>query len=138
MTGAVPIENVKAGDGVLSQSTSTGELAYKTVLATTTRPSSPVREIKTKDDAIRATRGHPFWVSGVGWRMVKELKAGDQLHRIDGPAEIVSAEDAGEAVCYNLVVDDFGTYFVGPHKTLVHDNTIRDVTPATVPGLLTR
>ena len=51
---------------------------------------------------------------------------------------LIAANDAGEAVCYNLVVADFGNYFVGEEKALVHDNTIRDVTPAIVPGLVTR
>jgi hypothetical protein len=34
-----------------------------------------------------------------------------------------------------LVVSDFSTYFVGKHGVLVHDNTPRQATSATVPGL---
>jgi hypothetical protein len=138
MTGPVPIERMQAGDCVLSQHPATGELAFKPVLATTVRPTSPVRKIKTDGDSIRATLGHPFWVSGLGWRMTKELKAGEKLHTVKGPVEIMSAESDGEAVCYNLVVADFGNYFVGENKVLVHDNTIRDVTPALVPGLVVK
>ena len=40
-----------------------------------------------------------------------------------------------EAEAYNLVVADFNTYFVGETGILVHDNTPRLPTRATVPGL---
>jgi hypothetical protein len=138
MTGPLSIERVQVGDCVLSQDPTSGELAYKPVLATTLRPASPVREIKIGDDSISATRGHPFWVSGVGWRMAKELKAGDPLHTAAGPVEITSIDEGRDAICFNLVVADFGTYFVGEQKLLVHDNTLRDVTPAVVPGLIVK
>ena len=36
---------------------------------------------------------------------------------------------------YNLVVHEFATYFVGGPRLLVHDNTARQVTGASVPGL---
>lgn len=138
MDGPMPIEQVKPGECVLAQLPATGELAYRPVVTTTVRPESPVRAIKTSRDTILATRGHPFWVSGAGWRMVKELKVGDRLHSMAGPVEIIAAEDAAPAVCYNLVVAEFGNYFVGEEKILVHDNTIRDVTPVLVPGLVAR
>lgn len=136
MDGPVAIETVKQGEWVLAQNPATGEVAYKPVLATTIRPPSAVRAIKIKDDTIVATKGHPFWVCGKGWKMVKELEVGQSLHTLTGPTLILDAEYVGEAVCYNLVVADFGNYFVGEKKVLVHDNTIRDVTPAVVPGLM--
>jgi len=135
MTGPMAIESVKAGECVLSQDPATGELAYKPVLGTTVRPASPVRAIHAGAKPILATLGHPFWVSGHGWRMTKELNPGDHLHTADGSVQITSAQAAGAAQCFNLVVAEFGTYFVGDQKILVHDNNIRDVTPATVPGL---
>lgn len=138
MDGPQPIERIKPGEFVLSQSPASGEVTYKPVVATTVRPKSPVIEIQTDQETIRATRGHPFWVSGVGWRMTKELKPGDRLHTVTGPVEIIGAEIGREAVCYNLVVDDFSTYFVGSQKILVHDNTVRDVTPVLVPGLVAK
>ncbi|MBI2824731.1 MAG: hypothetical protein HYX69_08600 [Planctomycetia bacterium] len=136
MTGPMPVEQVKVGECVLAQDPATGELAYKPVMATTVRPASPVIAVRAGGDTIRATRGHPFWVSGRGWQMTKELKAGDSLHTPDGAVAIESAEPDGQAECYNMVVADFGTYFVGQKQVLVHDNNIRDVTPAIVPGLV--
>ena len=42
----------------------------------------------------------------------------------------------GEAECHNLVVADFNSYFVGRDRILVHDNNLRQVTTATVPGFV--
>ena len=81
----MPIEQVQVGDCVLAQNPDTGELDYKAVLATTTRTTSRVIAVRTAKETIRATRGHPFWVSGIGWQMAKELKAGQLLHTPDGP-----------------------------------------------------
>ncbi len=136
--GPQAIETVKAGECVLAQHPETGELAYKPVLGTTVRPPSPVLAVKIDGDKIFATLGHPFWVSGKGWRMTKELTVGDWLHAPNGPLEITDIAESARDVCYNLVVADFGTYFVGERKVLVHDNNIREVTTATVPGLVTQ
>ncbi|HEY4308152.1 MAG TPA: polymorphic toxin-type HINT domain-containing protein [Pirellulales bacterium] len=135
-TGSLPIEQIKPGDCVLTQEPDTGELAYKPVMAVTLRPASPLIEVRTAKETIRATRGHPFWVSGIGWQMAKELKAGQWLHTTAGPVQIESAEQQGEAECHNLVVADFNSYFVGQQRILVHDNNLRQVTTASVPGLV--
>ncbi len=135
-TGSMPIEKVRPGDCVLAQHPDTGELAYKAVIATTTRPASPLVEIHVGSDVIRATRGHPFWICGVGWQMAKQLKAGQLLHTTHGGEPIERVENEGTAPCYNLVVADDHSYFVGNEQILVHDNLLRDVTTATVPGLL--
>ena len=130
------IEAVKTGELVLSQNPETGELAYRPVFYTTVRPPSRLIEIHLGSTVIRVSRGHPLWVDGIGWQMAKELKAGQRLHTPAGSVEIESAQQNGEAECYNLVVADFNSYFVGEHRFLVHDNLLRQVTTATVPGLI--
>ena len=127
---------MRVGDSVLAQDPDSGELTYKPVLATTVRPPSTTIEIKTDEATIRATRGHPFWVDGIGWQMAKELKAGQNLHSPRGPVQIQTARQHSEAVCYNLVVADFNSYFVSNAQVLVHDNNLREVTTAIVPGLV--
>jgi hypothetical protein len=135
-TGPMPIEQVKPGECVLAQDPDSGELTYKPVIVTTVRPPSPLVEIQLERETIRATRGHPFWVSGIGWQMAKELQAGQWLHTTSGPAQIESVEQTGEAECFNMIVADFNTYFVGDAQVLVHDNNLRQVTTATVPGMV--
>jgi hypothetical protein len=137
-TGPRPIETLEMGDQVLSQNVETGELMYKPVIGRTVRPPSQILELKSGDERVRTTRGHPFWVSGVGWRMAKELGDGAVLHGVTGLARVESIEPSGEEEAYNLVVADFNTYFVGEMGLLVHDNTPRRPTQAIVPGYVAK
>ena len=50
--------------------------------------------------------------------------------------ESQEVEPEGEDKAYDLVVDDFNTYFVGQQGLLVHDNAFRRPTRAIVPGLV--
>jgi Pretoxin HINT domain/HEAT repeats len=134
--GREPIESIRPGDRVLAQDQNTGELIYKLVLRTTLRPPAKMVRIHAGGDEIITTLGHPFWVDGHGWKMAKELKEGDLLHSLGGAVRIDKVEDAGEEKAYNLVVDDFNTYFVGQQGLLVHDNEFRKPTRAIVPGLV--
>ncbi len=133
--GLAPVESICPGDRVLAQDQNTGELNYKLVLRTTLRPPSKMVRIQAGGDEITTTLGHPFWVDGHGWKMAKELKEGDLLHGLAGAVRVDKIEQAGEEKAYNLVVDDFNTYFVGQQGLLVHDNEFRTPTRAIVPGL---
>ena len=136
-TGSVPIETVRPGDRVLSQHVDTGELSYKLVLSRTVRPASDLLEISFGEGTITTTLGHPFWVNDVGWRMAKRLKVGYQLQSIDGGQTVSRIQPKPAEKAFNLVVADFGTYFVGHSPSiLVHDNTYRKPTTAIAPGLL--
>jgi hypothetical protein len=134
-TGLRPIEEIKPGDAVLAQDPQTGELAYQCVLATTIRPPSPLRKLTVDGEEISATRGHRFWRDGRGWQMAKFLTAGGLLHTVSGALPITAVEDAGEDQAYNLVVENFHTYFVGEHRILVHDNSAPKPVLGPVPGL---
>ncbi len=133
--GREPIESIRPGDRVLAQDQNSGELTYKLVLRTTLRPPAKMVCIRAGGDEITTTLGHPFWVDGRGWKMAKELKDGDLLHSLNGAVRIDKVENAGEEKAYNLVVDEFNTYFVGQQGLLVHDNEFRRPTRAIVPGL---
>ena len=135
-TGPLSIEKVRRGDLVLSQDPDTGELAYRPVLATTVRPPSPTLRIGVGKEEIAATRGHPLWVVGEGWVMVKELKVGDRLHGVHGGVTIDYIEPGAKSEAFNLVVADFHTFCVGGHRVLAHDNLARQPTRAIVPGLI--
>jgi hypothetical protein len=87
---------------------------------------------------LLTTRGHPFWVAGVGWRMAKELGDAAVLHAVTGSMPIEAVEPAGELEAFNLVVADFNTYFVGESGVLVHDNTPRRPTQTSQPGLIAK
>ena len=135
--GLLAIQEIRPGCRVLAQDADTGELKYQVVIATTTRPDTPLLEITVEDSSIFATKGHPFWVNGKGWRMAKRLQTGDIVHTLEGPQEIKNVRSTKTpAPAHNLVVDGFNSYFVGNAGVLVHDNTPRQPTLALTPGLL--
>ena len=47
-------------------------------------------------EELFTTRGHPFWVAGIGWRMAKELRDAAVLHAVTGSVPLAAAEPAGE------------------------------------------
>lgn len=135
-SGKQAIDKLRPGDRVLSRDVDTGELQFKPVIAKTLQAPSPVVKVVAGEEEIVATKSHPFWVSGQGWKMAKELVAGDVLHTLHGPAKVSSAallHVPQEA--HNLVVEGFNTYFVGDTAALVHDNTYWQPTTTIVPGM---
>jgi hypothetical protein len=136
--GARAIETVQAGDLVLSQHPDTGELAYKPVLRATRRPKSELKTIQVAGETWNTTGGHQFWVAGRGWAKSSELRSGDVLHTVRGPLRVSSVEKGPALETFNLVVDDFHTYFVGAAEALTHDYTAAGPTRAVVPGLIER
>ena len=79
--GLVPIEKIRVGDNVLSQTEGTGEKAYKKVVNTFVFDDKPIRSIQFNlgigDFIIHhsyATDNHPFWVEGIGWTAAENLR----------------------------------------------------------------
>ena len=135
-TGLRRIESVQPGDRVLSQDPDTGELTFKLVIDRTVRPPRKLIGVTIDGETLHATKGHPFWVNGHGWRMAKLLEPDQHVHTVGGAGLVERvAEEPDRDSAFNLVVDDFGTYFVGKVGALVHDNTYRSPTTAVVPGL---
>jgi hypothetical protein len=135
-SGPKAVEQIRAGDLVLSQDIETGELAFKPVLRTTVRPTTTLVRIDAVGQELQASGGHPFWISGEGWVKARDLRPGMELRTVDGTACVRRVEDGQQVQSFNLIVADFHSYFVGEAKILSHDNTVRRVTNAKVPGLL--
>jgi hypothetical protein len=135
-TGQRPIESLEMGDLVLSQDVNTGSLKYQPIVGRTVRPPCQILKISVDGESIRTTKGHPFWVSGAGWRMAKELDDGARLCATRGSSGITKIVLDGQEEAYNLVVADYSTYFVGEHGLLVHDNSPRKPSHAVLPGVL--
>jgi hypothetical protein len=132
--GLRPVEQIRLGDRVLSQNVDTGELAYRAVLQPTRRESAPTMFLKLGEFEIRSTMGHPFWVAGSGWIMAKNIEPGMRLAAVDGAAEVTGTEKAADTTVYNLVIDEFHTYFVGDRMILSHDVRQPEPTHGRMPG----
>jgi hypothetical protein len=141
LTGLRCIEQIKPGDRVLSQDVDTGELQYKPVLMGTVNPMGRIMKIDLDKETVSCTPGHPMWSVGGGWRLARQLEPGERLHALSGCMEVqkvekAETEEGPREYAYNLIVADFGTYFVGKQGILVHDNSPRKPTSAVLPGLV--
>lgn len=135
-TGLVAIDLLKVGDLVLTQNQRTGELKFAPVLATTTRPPELLLRLTINNETVRATGGHPFWVTGKGWIKARSLERGMGLHTARGFAVIDAInEELEPAETYNLIVDDCHSYFVGKNLILSHDNSACEPVANRIPGL---
>ena len=136
-TGPRPIEQIVVGEMVLAQNPSTGELSYRTVLERTVRPPAPMVSVGTEGEPIVTTLGHRFWTNGKGWVMAKFLEKNATAHTLDGTIKITGVESvppSSSTEAYNLVIDDFHTFFVGDSRMLVHDNSCPAPTASKTPG----
>lgn len=137
--GPMAVDRIRPGDLVLARSPHTGETAMKPVLLNTQRAPEALWKISLGDQTIRASAGHPFWVSGKGWVISKDLKEGMVLHGLSEPVVISKIEEEKKpSRSFNLIVDEFHSYFVevGDKRIFSHDNTTREPIRTTVPGMV--
>lgn len=81
---------------------------------TAASPIPPGKAEPGKEQLIRGTAEHPFYVYGKGWTPLGELKPGDWIRTDDGWVSVDKVEDTGKyETVYNLRVADYHTYFVG-------------------------
>jgi hypothetical protein len=135
LDGSRPIEQLQSGDRVLSQNVETGELEYKTVLRRTLRRGAELMELTLGTEKLVVTPGHPFFVVGKGWQVTKHLQAGDRLATANGSVAVDQIQSCANREVYNLVVSDFGTFFVGERRLLAHDDLPIRETATLLPGL---
>ncbi|MFY0575470.1 HNH/endonuclease VII fold putative polymorphic toxin [Cystobacter fuscus] len=123
--GLVPIGDVKVGDEVLSYAEWTQEKSYRPVAGVFSHEGvEPVSLLTLANGSkIEATDGHPFHVSGQGWKDAGQLVVGDLLDARDGmPIAVVGIERESRFGRYvNLSIGYGSTFFVGEDGALVHN-----------------
>jgi len=124
LSGFEPIESLKVGDQVLTQSSKTGALAYKPILVVHHNPPSKTYEIKLGEETIVSSYFHRFWKAGSGWVMARDLKIGDSVRTLNGTVKVTAIEDGKVVPVFNLDVADDADFFVGELGALAHDNTL--------------
>ncbi|MER5967572.1 RHS repeat-associated core domain-containing protein [Streptomyces sp. NPDC002057] len=133
--GTKPIEELEAGDRVVSTDPETGRTTIETVTAplVDTGEKHLVRITIDTDGAsgdgtarITATDGHPIWVPSLGeWLDATGLIAGQTLSSGTGTVRIVAVDRHTErATVHNLTVTGPHTYYVvaGGTAVLVHNS----------------
>ena len=124
-SGLVAIENIKAGDKVISTDPETFETAEKTVLETYIREVTTLVHLTVNGEEIVTTVDHPFYVKNQGFIKAGELIVGDELLDVNGNVLLVENFDVEltdkPVKVYNFEVEDFHTYHVGRLGVLVHN-----------------
>ena len=125
VTGLVAIENIKAGDKVISTDPETFETAEKRVLETYIREDSKLIHLVINGEEIVTTETHPFYVNNRGFVNAGELIVGDELLDVNGNVLLVENFDVElteePVTVYNFQVEDFHTYYVGECGVWVHN-----------------
>lgn len=124
--GPRPIEEVRVGDRLLTQDTTTGVLSYQPALTVFHNPPADTLRIKLGSETVVATGIHRFWKAGHGWVMARELKPGDLIRKLGGIARVESVEPDRKQPVFNLEVARGTDFFVGHGGILVHDNSLID------------
>jgi hypothetical protein len=110
------IEEVKAGDKVLSKDEASGKIVAKEVVSTKVRtaPSTLVIEVEG-GTRVETTPEHPFYVEGTGWTPAGRLAIGNAIVTRAGPSVKIVRIETKEtpATVYNFEVADTHSYFVG-------------------------
>jgi hypothetical protein len=124
LEGNRPIEQVRAGDQVLSQDTKTGQLSFQPVVTAYHNPPNATYRIELGGDSIVATGIHRLWKAGAGWVMARELKPGDRLRSATGVIEVTSVQTEQVQPVYNLQLAGGDSFLVGTKGVLAHDNSL--------------
>ena len=123
--GLKRIEEIKAGDRVLSADTETMISEYKTVLETFVRRTNEIIHIFIENEEITTTVDHPFWVNGKGFVPAMNLVIGSELINDKGDivcVENIRRETNREGVeVFNFKVEECHTYYITEKKILVHN-----------------
>ena len=130
-SGPRPIEELGAGDLVLTRNTTTGVLSFQPVVVAYHNPPNATYRIDLGSESIVATGIHRFWKAGQGWMMARELKPGDRLRTVGGTLAVQSVRSDKVQNVFNLQVAGGDNFFVGAEGVLAHDNSL--VNPAEKP-----
>jgi hypothetical protein len=117
---AKPIEQVKAGDNVLSRDIATGKVRSRKVRSTSVRHVALTVPLTfSTGEMIECTARHPFHVEGVGFTPAGQLGIGTSIVTRAGPAVQVTKVERHDkpATVYNFTVEDSHTYVVGSRNS---------------------
>jgi hypothetical protein len=124
LEGVRPIEELGAGDLVLTRDTSTGVLSYLPVLVVYHNPPNATFRIDLGAESIVATGIHRLWKAGQGWVMTRDLKPGDRLRTVNGTQIVRTVQSDKVQKVFNLQIAGGDDFFVGAAAVLAHDNSL--------------
>ncbi|WP_434634720.1 hemagglutinin repeat-containing protein [Chromobacterium sp. CV08] len=126
--GLKAVETFVGGELVWARDDQTGEYGFRPVVAHKATVDQDIFRVVVEDAAgkqevLRTTAEHPFWIKDWGWRKAALLQPGmTLLDKADGLLTVISQgkEDVRETV-FNIQVTEFQTYHVGELGVWVHN-----------------
>ncbi|MDP1613529.1 MAG: polymorphic toxin-type HINT domain-containing protein [Sulfuritalea sp.] len=122
----VQIQCLAPGDEILTRCPNTKEMAYRRAIQIQ-RYSAELDQTydidfvlpNAKEGAVDGTHAYApgdqcFWTIDRGWIPARSLAVGDRVLLMNGAEAVVERHRAtpGRALLYNVIVEEFGTYFV--------------------------
>jgi hypothetical protein len=124
LQGGRPIEEIRAGDEVLTQDAATGAFRYRPVVTAYHNPPEETFRLDLGGESIVATAIHKFWKAGRGWIMARDVKPGDRLRTVGGAVEVVAVSKDKVQPVFNLRLDGGDDFCVGESGVITHDNSL--------------
>jgi hypothetical protein len=133
--GPKNIEDIHAGDLVLSRDVETGLKQYEPVLESFVTHPDALYTLSYETDTqlmhtLTTTAVHPFWVMELGLFInAGDLTPGEHFLLANGGTAVLVGETIDKApegaafTAYNLEVNNFHTYFAGQDRIWVHNGT---------------
>lgn len=123
-SGAIPIDQLREGQAVLACDMRSGVVAAQPVRRVLQGSTRRFYIIRTDAGTVSTTGSHRFWIQGAAtWLPARALKPGmvlrDQQARSLAVRAVTLGAD-GEYATFNLEIDGWPTYFIGP-GILVHN-----------------
>jgi hypothetical protein len=121
--GAQAIGTLTVGDHVLAYDQATGHTGSYTVTAVLVHTDLIIEALTISGETITTTPNHRFFSVEHGWVHADDLRAGDQVRKLDGSDGMVQGFVLAmqPQLMYNLTVDRAHTFFVGGGQWLVHN-----------------
>jgi hypothetical protein len=120
--GPQPVEDLRAGDEVLTQDLATGALGFAPVLMIRRAPPGPALAIAIGDEALIVTELERVWVAGRGWTMARDLAPGGLVRAVGGTARVAAVETAKAQPVFHVRVAEGRGIFAGGRGVLAHDD----------------
>ena len=124
------IQEIEVGDMVWSYDEESGESDWKPVVRLFRNETKEWYHVFVDEEEIVCTGAHLFYVVGVGFVEVRNLKIAEKLLLSNGKEVIIEKVEVEQLTqaetTYNFEVADFHTYYVGEKKILVHNDCIED------------
>jgi intein/homing endonuclease len=120
------IEEVDIGDSVYTFNFEKNNIELSRVVNKLIRQTGQIYEVVVGNQKIYVTGEHPFYVKGIGWTKVKDLKIGyNLLASTNKVVAIKSIRQFSEKLTvYNIEVGGDHNYFVTENAILVHNKYI--------------